>query len=166
MSLINKAKDFAKAAHEGQIRKYTGQPYISHPKSVAKLVEMVGGTEEMIAAAWLHDVVEDCDVKIGTIENEFGKVVASYVLWLSDMSMKLHGNRAVRKSVDASVISHAPQEVKTVKVADIIDNSKSIMQNDPQFAKVYLREKAMLLSTSLKDANPELLRMAWDILLG
>lgn len=166
MSLINKAKEFSKLSHEGQVRKYTGEPYLSHPKSVAKLVEMVGGTEEMIAAAWLHDVVEDCDVKIETIEDEFGKIVASYVLWLSDTSKKLHGNRAIRKSIDASVINHAPQEVKTVKVADIIDNSKSIMENDPQFAKVYLREKAMLLSTSLKDSNPELLRMAWDILLG
>ena len=58
--VITAAKMMAGKAHEGQFRKYSGLPYIIHPIEVATTVEAYGGTDEMIAAALLHDVVEDC----------------------------------------------------------------------------------------------------------
>lgn len=66
-----RAARFARDAHKGQSRKYTGRPYIVHPMNVAVLVKnhYTGPHyDEAIAAAWLHDVVEDCGVKLRTIE--------------------------------------------------------------------------------------------------
>ena len=62
--MVVEAKMFATAAHAaiGQKRKYSGDDYIVHPQRVAAIVEKHGGTDEMIAAAWLHDTVEDTDV--------------------------------------------------------------------------------------------------------
>ena len=59
--IISRAARFAKAAHESidQRRKYSGEPYIVHPKAVAAIVATVTRDEHMISAAWLHDVVED-----------------------------------------------------------------------------------------------------------
>ena len=55
MNLVEKAKLFATKAHEGQVRKYTGEPYIIHPIEVSEIVERYNGSKEMIAAALLHD---------------------------------------------------------------------------------------------------------------
>ena len=57
--LVIKADTFADLSHSGQVRKYTGEPYIVHPREVATLVSTVAHTPEMLAAALLHDVVED-----------------------------------------------------------------------------------------------------------
>ena len=61
MTLEAAARVFATTHHAaiGQVRKYTGEPYINHPASVVELVRSVPHTEVMLAAAWLHDTVED-----------------------------------------------------------------------------------------------------------
>lgn len=147
MWLISKASTFATAAHEaiGQKRKYTGQPYWYHPMAVAQIVDKAGGTPEMIAAAWLHDVVEDTKITLERIESEFGWTVRKYVESLTDVSKPEDGNRAARKAIDREHIAKACPEAKTIKLADLIDNSRSILQNDPDFAKVYIPEKRLLL---------------------
>ncbi len=61
---IASAEEWATELHEGQFRKYTSEPYIVHPRAVARLVADHGGSPDMVAAAWLHDVVEDCNVTI------------------------------------------------------------------------------------------------------
>jgi (p)ppGpp synthase/HD superfamily hydrolase len=75
------ALEFATTAHASinQRRKYTGEPYIVHPIAVAELVRSVPHTPEMIAAAYLHDVVEDTPVTIEEIREEFGPQVAELV---------------------------------------------------------------------------------------
>ena len=62
--LVKKALEFASNAHNGQTRKYTGEPYIVHPIEVMELVREVIDDPEVLAAALLHDVVEDCPVSI------------------------------------------------------------------------------------------------------
>ena len=64
--LVRRAFAFAKAAHEavGQLRKYTSDPYIVHPTEVADIVQTVAHTEVMVAAALLHDTVEDTDASM------------------------------------------------------------------------------------------------------
>ena len=71
--LETRARLFATAAHAavGQLRKYTHEPYIVHPAEVASIVKTVAHTEAMIAAAWLHDTVEDTGVSIELIRAEF-----------------------------------------------------------------------------------------------
>jgi (p)ppGpp synthase/HD superfamily hydrolase len=141
---------FATAAHEavGQKRKYTGEPYIVHPAEVAMITIRLKGTPEMVAAAWLHDVVEDTQVSIDVVKMLFGDHVADLVGWLTDVSKPEDGNRAARKAIDRQHIADAPKEAQLVKLADLISNTVSI--NDPDFAKIYLKEKALLLDAMTK----------------
>ena len=147
MNMVERAKVFATAAHAAvkQVRKYTFEPYIVHPTEVASIVATVPHTNEMLAAAYLHDTVEDTGVSIVDIQKEFGNEVASLVSWLTDVSKPEQGNRAVRKAIDREHTAMAPAAAQTVKLADLIANSRSILAHDPAFAKVYLEEKRMLL---------------------
>ena len=152
MELIERARIFATAAHAAvaQLRKYTGEPYIVHPAEVASIVAEVGGTEAMIAAAWLHDVVEDTGVTNEVIRAEFGAEVAELVGWLTDVSRPEQGNRAIRKAIDRAHTAMAPADAQTVKLADLISNTRSILAQDVAFAKVYLEEKRLLLEVMTK----------------
>ena len=147
MNNVERARVFATAAHAAvkQVRKYTFEPYIVHPTEVASIVATVPHTNEMLAAAYLHDTVEDTGVSIVDIQKEFGNEVASLVGWLTDVSKPEQGNRAVRKAIDREHTAMAPAAAQTVKLADLIANSRSILAHDPAFAKVYLEEKRMLL---------------------
>lgn len=162
MCLIRNASIFATAAHSaiGQLRKYTGDPYHVHVKNVAEIVLEVGGTDEMVAAALLHDTVEDTKITIEMIGIHFGEVVRQYVYELTDVSMIQHGNRAERKAVDRAHTAKASVEAKTIKLADLIDNSLTIRKYDAGFAKVYLAEKRLLLDEALKEGSPILWQIA------
>ena len=80
--LVACARDFGSHAHRriDQTRKYTHQPYEVHLKAVAKLLGEVIDDPEVIAAAWLHDTVEDTPVTLEELEREFGAGVAAAVL--------------------------------------------------------------------------------------
>lgn len=162
MNLTTRAKVFANIAHDGQVRKYTGEPYISHPVSVAKLVKDVGSSDTVISAAWLHDVVENTKFTAEDILNRFGVEVANLVLEVTDVSEYSDGNRYVRKEIDRQHLAKASPEGKTIKLADIIDNAGSIIEYDLKFAKVYMAEKRALLEV-LKDGDPVLLCKANEI---
>jgi (p)ppGpp synthase/HD superfamily hydrolase len=147
--VVRKAQAYAMAAHAavGQKRKYTGEPYIVHPAEVAKIVAGVpGSTPDMVAAAWLHDVMEDTSCTFTDVHMAFGIDIATLVGWLTDVSKPEDGNRAVRKARDRAHTAEAPAEAQTIKLADLISNSRSIMAHDPVFARTYLAEKRMLLA--------------------
>jgi (p)ppGpp synthase/HD superfamily hydrolase len=149
MDVVRKAQVYAMAAHAavGQRRKYTNEPYIVHPAEVARIVAGVpGSTPDMVAAAWLHDVVEDTGCTYTDIHMAFGADIAALVGWLTDVSQPHDGNRAVRKARDRVHSAEAPAEAQTIKLADLISNSRSIVQHDPAFAKTYLEEKRLLLA--------------------
>ena len=148
--LINKAKMLAGKAHEGQFRKYSGMPYIVHPIEVATIVQEVEHSDEMIAAALLHDVVEDTDYSFEDIAKEVSQEVAGLVKGLTDVSTPEDGNRAVRKAIDKDHLAKQNAEVQTIKLADVISNSKDIKANDPKFAKVYIEEMKALLKVLTK----------------
>lgn len=161
MNTVERAKVFATAAHAavGQTRKYTGEPYVVHPIEVSELVASVGGTEAMVAAALLHDVLEDTEVTVDVLEEQFGSEVADLVLWLTDISKPEDGNRSTRKVLDRQHSAAAPAAAQTIKVADLISNTRTIVEFDPGFAKTYLAEKRLLLGV-LTRADPTLLAMA------
>jgi (p)ppGpp synthase/HD superfamily hydrolase len=162
--LEERAKAFATEAHGriDQRRKYTDEPYIFHPMAVAELVRSVPHTEEMIAAAWLHDTIEDTHVQWYQVADAFGPHVARLVAELTDISRPEDGNRAARKAMDLEHTARACPEAKTIKLADLIDNSRSIVERDPKFAIVYLEEKRRLLEV-LREGDPTLYRMATEI---
>jgi (p)ppGpp synthase/HD superfamily hydrolase len=104
----------------------------------------------MIAAALLHDVIEDTGCTFTDIHMSFGIEIATLVGWLTDVSKPEDGNRATRKAIDRAHTAEAPAEAQTIKLADLISNSRSIMAHDPEFAKVYLAEKRLLLQVLTK----------------
>ena len=157
--LVQRALAFATLAHHNQKRKYSGQPYIVHPIEVSEIVRSVEHDDEMLAAALLHDVVEDTEVTIETIRSEFGEDVADLVDDLTDVSDLRDGNRKFRKAMDREHSAQTSARAQTIKLADLISNSADITANDPSFAKVYLAEKALLLGVLIK-GNPDLRKRA------
>jgi (p)ppGpp synthase/HD superfamily hydrolase len=142
------------ASHEhgliNQKRKYTGEPYIVHPKRVAEIVKSVTTDKDIIAAAYLHDVVEDTPRTIEDIEYSFGKRVAQIVEMVTDVSKPEDGNRKTRKEIDRQHLAKADYAGQTVKLADMIDNAHDISKNDPNFAKVYMSEIKNILPLMTK----------------
>ena len=139
--MLDEVLKFATKAHGDQKRKYTNDPYIVHPIAVSEIVKTVAHTDEMVAAALLHDVVEDTDVTLDQIKDKFGSKVAELVGWLTDISRPEDGNRKTRKTLDREHSAQAPAEAQTIKVADLIHNTDSIERHDPSFWKIYKQEK-------------------------
>lgn len=160
---VDRAIEFAKLAHEGQVRKYTGTPYVTHPIDVAMIVSTVPHTKEMLIAAILHDTVEDTDVVLADIEEEFGIDVANLVCELTDTSTHEDGNRAARKAIDRERLAQASAQAQTIKTADCLHNCGSIKQYDPEFWKVY-REEKRLLAQVMKKANPDLMQRLIEVI--
>ena len=166
------AMRYARRFHAQQVRRYTGNPYSDHLAEVAGIVASVAGritidplmVDIMISVAWLHDIIEDQrpaeDVQgyfaKSALRNDFGDAIAEGVWALSDLEA---GNRAERKAASRARLSAAPGWVQTIKVADLISNTSSIVKHDPTFAVVYLEEKRLLLDVLTK-ADPELVKIA------
>ena len=146
-TLVQRAREFATQAHRRieHRRKYSKQVYEVHLKAVANLVAGVTDDQEMIAAAWLHDTVEDTPATLGDIEREFGVGVAQLVSDLTDVSRPGDGNRTARKAIDRAHTAQASARAKTVKLADLTDNCRDICRHDPRFARVFAGEMAALL---------------------
>jgi (p)ppGpp synthase/HD superfamily hydrolase len=157
--MLHRARQFAAAAHLGQVRTYTGEPYIVHCEAVGMLLVTHDQDDETVAAGVLHDTIEDCCVTVQDLTSEFGSVVADLVWQVTDVSRPSDGNRAARKAIDRAHLARASARAKSVKLADVIDNTLSIVRYDPAFAAIYLREKAALLEV-LTEGCPALLAIA------
>lgn len=163
-SLSFRAMMFARAAHAGQVRKYTGSPYVDHLAEVAGIAMSVGWKfpsihpDTLMAVAWLHDCVEDQGVNLDTLLHKFGPQVMLGVSCLSDLET---GTRAERKAASRDRLAAAPGWVQTIKCADLISNTSSIVKHDPKFAAVYLEEKRLLLERLTK-ADPDLRAVAFE----
>jgi len=163
--LVDKARQFAIKAH-GRLdhrRKYSSEPYPVHLQAVADLVASVGDDPEMIAAAWLHDTIEDTHTTEAELTERFGPAVAGLVGELTDVSQPANGNRAIRKFIDRGHLARASQRAKTIKLADLIHNCQDICGHDPEFAKVYLTEMAALLEV-LREGDAILFNRAMEVL--
>lgn len=152
MTRLEKALAFSTEAHKGQKRKYTGEDYINHPIEVMEIVRTVSHTEDMLIAALLHDNFEDCGITLYQIKKEFGWQVMAYVNDLSDVSKPEDGNRELRKKLDREWIAEGDPASKTIKLADLISNSRSIVKHDKDFARVYIKEKELLLEVLTEGA--------------
>lgn len=152
MNVYEKAKLFAIEAHTSisQVRKFDGSPYHTHVLRVAELVETRTQDHEVLAAACLHDVLEDVephnpDFSRERIREEFGDRVLELVLELTDVFTKENHpdkNRKIRKELEAQRLAGVSEEAKLIKRADLHDNNMSIMGTS--FEETWLREKARL----------------------
>ncbi|MBI4135731.1 bifunctional (p)ppGpp synthetase/guanosine-3',5'-bis(diphosphate) 3'-pyrophosphohydrolase [Candidatus Uhrbacteria bacterium] len=116
---------FAQLAHKGQ-RRDEGSAYIIHPVRVALiLVELVGTWDaDMVVAALLHDVVEDCGVRLATIQKRFGRRVAIFVRALTRkvVERETEAEKERHKIEKLDILRRAPLEVRLIKCADFLDN--------------------------------------------
>ena len=163
MTLAFDAMKFAREAHKAQRRKYTNNPYIDHLAEVAGIMATVTNQQRevaqeiMVAVAWLHDCVEDQGITAHQLlAIAMPEAVVTGVMLLSDLEQ---GNRAERKAASRARLAKAPGWVQTIKCADLISNTSSIVEHDPKFAVVYREEKRLLLDV-LKNADPRLLEIA------
>jgi len=171
-SILKSVYDFAEHAHRGQYRKYTPDPYIVHPKRVMETCRQHGATMPMLAAALLHDVLEDTDVDErqlleflnGVMPADAAGQTLSLVIELTDVYTKPafpQWNRRVRKDKELERIAQTSAESQTIKYADILDNSKEIGEHDRAFAPRFLRECHAILKRADK-GNAELYKLAAD----
>lgn len=131
-------------AHRGQTR-YDGEPYINHPMRVAGTVSLVDYTTvPLVVSAWLHDVVEDADVSLATIQEMFGPTVANLVghmtnVYTKDAYPKM--NRKERKRAEVERLASTDNySVHTLKLADRYDNTHKMLARGRSWARTYVRE--------------------------
>ena len=131
--MIEKAIAFATKAHEGQVRKGTSRPYIVHPLEVGDIVSQMTTDEEIIAAAILHDTIEDCDgITEKVLKQEFGARVASMVAHESEDKTK---SWRERKSATIEYLKHAPRELQYIGLADKLSNIRDISRDYPVYGE-------------------------------
>jgi (p)ppGpp synthase/HD superfamily hydrolase len=149
MNLIARATLFADQAHDGQLRKFTGLPYISHPMEVMQIVRGVTNDDDVLAAAVLHDVIEDCGVTYTDLMLEFNENIAHLVYQVTNAADDEDGDRIVRAYINRNVMANASEGAQTIKLADIISNLSGIdlaLECDPAWAKMYLEEKVDMIN--------------------
>ena len=156
-SPIIRAAQLAKLVHNGQTRKYNGMPYIVHPARVAGMMATHRwATDDSVCAAYLHDTLEDTELRPDDILSLFNSMVLSLVQQVTNPSKGLRLPRAQRKAMDLEHLRNAGITAMTIKLFDRIDNINDMaMCDDPQFKKLYFQESFALVKV-IGDANHEL----------
>ncbi|MBO4447509.1 MAG: bifunctional (p)ppGpp synthetase/guanosine-3',5'-bis(diphosphate) 3'-pyrophosphohydrolase [Bacteroidales bacterium] len=131
-SLLDRAIIFAVKAHGGTERRGKGYPYIVHPMEAVEIVATMTSDQELLAAAALHDTVEDTDVTVEQIRAEFGDRVAELVAaetdQISDRSSEEKTWHA-RKKAAIDRLSRASLDAKTVALGDKLSNMRAIARD-------------------------------------
>lgn len=157
-TLIEQAKQFAIARHEGH--QYGSHPYSFHLEMVALIAKANGADEEQIAAAWLHDSIEDAGVTYEDISQRFGVKVADIVWALTGI-----GQTRLERVLDAVEKIERTPGAGLVKLADRFANvSTSITDHQSRFARRYVSEhplmRAIFPECELKDRLDKLIAVA------
>gem|GEM_PF-4503223 len=149
MNLVQQAAEFAACHHRHQL--YGNLPYIVHLCDVVwTLVEFGHDNQAMLAAGFLHDVVEDCDISIDRIESLFGVRVAVRVEAVTGIGK----NRAERKaSMIASLQAYSP--AVPLKMADRLSNIRASVRDNPSKLEMY-RAEAADYAELFEAADPEM----------
>ena len=126
---LQRAFRYAAEKHDGQTRKQTAVPYLSHLMAVASLVLEAGGDEDMAIAALLHDVVEDCGgmPRLREIRKQFGSRVANIVEGCTDSFGEPKAEWVERKKDYLREVKHADAETRLVSASDKLHNVRTIL---------------------------------------
>ena len=134
-TLLDRAIVFAVRAHAGTERRGKGFPYIVHPMEAVEIVATMTSDQELLAAAVLHDTVEDTDVTLEQIQAEFGDRVASFVAAESDEPHQRPDgveNWHARKQAAIDRLARASHEAKIVALGDKLSNMRAIARDYAQ----------------------------------
>ena len=123
--LVHSALEQARSDHEGQVRNGSGgMPYIEHPMRVAALLDENGYGDEVLAAALLHDVVEDSETTLDELREKFGEAVVGLVGAMTD-DEEIEDYRE-RKAEHRERLAAAPVEAMAIYGADKLTNSRTL----------------------------------------
>lgn len=146
-ALAMSPKAFATVAHQGQTRKFAGEPYVEHPKRVAKIVKKFKGNshklDALTKAALLHDTIEDTDTTEEDLKRLYGGLVASLVKELSSDTKEI--KNAGKASYLSSKLSGMSSWGLVIKLADRLDNVSDLFQAGKTFRDKYTRETKIIL---------------------
>lgn len=171
-TMLERAIALAEKAHEGQVRKGNGQPYITHPKAVLKKVQGnwygFNNDEIVYSAAILHDVLEDCpQISEEMILKATDKTVLDYVKGLTNPTHGSRLHRDVRKEIDRIYLSMAVPEIKMIKICDRIENLLDVHSLDRDFQLIYTRESFLLLNALGEGkgtcCSENMIRLYWEL---
>lgn len=130
--LLDRAIVFAVRAHAGTERRSKGFPYIVHPLEAVGIVATMTSDQELLAAAALHDVVEDTDITLEQIRNEFGERIAALVAAETDeLYPEVHDVESWRKRKQAAIdrLASASLDAKVVALGDKLSNMRAIARD-------------------------------------
>ena len=172
MTLVSDAMIFATQSHDGALRKGTNLPYIVHPAEVAAIAATLTDDPQILAAALLHDVMEDCGVSESELTERFGARVAFLV---KSETQERSGDPCetwlTRKRGAVERIAQGTREVKIIALSDKLSNMRAIHrdydrdgeklffrfhQHDKALHAWYYRSFAALLESELRDT------LAWQ----
>ncbi len=131
-ALLDRAIIFAVKAHAGTERRGKGFPYIVHPMEAVEIVATITPDQELLAAAALHDVVEDTDVSADELRREFGDRIAALVVAESDVfedGVSEEDSWHARKKAAIDRLARAPYEAKIVAMGDKLSNMRAIARD-------------------------------------
>lgn len=180
-TMIQSALAMASLYHRNQKRKYTGEPYIEHPKLVAKIItDYMEACDDIPlfafdpmdysviqSAALLHDTIEDTNATYEEIQKVFGKSVCDLVYFLTDDLTPKDGNRKLRKEKHLEKLLNSPYEAKCLKIADVLANVRNLAEvvpaEDKGFAIKYVGEKQQMVEAfkTLKERKKRDKRYYW-----
>lgn len=128
--LVAKATAFAAYAHDGQTRKGNALPYILHPMEVANIASVMTNDPEVLAAALLHDVAEDCGVTEEELKLRFGKRVAYLVMSMTEQKeADAQASWQRRKLKSVNRLRAATREQMILTLSDKLSNMRSIRRD-------------------------------------
>ncbi len=159
--ILGKVLDYAGKAHGKQRRKFSDELYINHPIRVMNTCKEFTDKIHVLAAALLHDVLEDTSITKAemkkTLETWMEKYAAQKTVALVEELTDVYTkkaypqlNRKARKEMEAKRLSKVSVDAQLIKYADIMDNAANIREHNPGFAIVYLREGRILLTKMTK----------------
>ena len=180
-TMLQSALAIASLYHRNQKRKYTGEPYIEHPKLVAKIItDYMEACDDIPlfafdpmdysviqSAALLHDTIEDTNATYEEIQKVFGKSVCDLVYFLTDDLTPKDGNRKLRKEKYLEKLLDSPYEAKCLKIADVLANVRNLAEvvpaEDKGFAIKYVGEKQQMVEAfkTLKERKKRDKRYYW-----
>lgn len=157
VDLVTKAAMIAHRCHIDQKRKHNNSPYFTHCAMVSYLVSTVADhlqyPNRTIAAAYLHDVVEDGHMTLYNVAEELDPYISVLVRQLTKVSSPDDGDRGARFKVDLAHLMKASHDAKVIKLADISHNLETIVSDDAGFSLVYLPEKIATLRAIKSETN-------------
>src|SRR5450759_2185962 len=125
LSIIERAYAVAEKAHRGQLRK-SGAPYITHPLAVTSILAELGMTPDTLAAALLHDTVEDTPYSLDSLTRDFGAEIAMLVDGVTKLDKVTYGEAAQAETVRKMVVAMARDiRVLVIKLADRLHNART-----------------------------------------